>query len=76
VSPELEALMFAIYSSAFLSMSDEEARKLFDEPKATLLTRYRQAAQQALVNAGVLGTSELIVLQAFLLFIVGLIFDH
>lgn len=57
-------------------MSDEEVRKLFDEPKSGLLSRYRQAAQQALVNAGVLGTSELIVLQAFLLFIVGLIFNH
>jgi hypothetical protein len=76
VSPELEALMFAIYCSAFLSMSDEDVRKLFDEPKSTLLSRYRQAVQQALVNAGVLGTSELIVLQAFLLFIVSLICNY
>lgn len=70
VSPEMEALMFSIYSSALLSMQVDEVQKYFKESKSTLLAQYRQCAQQALVNAGVLGTSELMVLQAFILFIV------
>lgn len=62
--------MFSIYSSALLCMQVDEVQKYFKESKTTLLARYRQCAQQALVNAGVLGTSELMVLQAFVLFIV------
>lgn len=51
-------------------MQVNEIRKYFRESKPTLLARYQQCAQQALVNAGVLGTSELMVLQAFVLFVV------
>lgn len=51
-------------------MQVDEVQKFFKESKSTLLARYRQCAEQALVNAGVLGTSELMVLQAFVLFIV------
>ncbi|KUL86058.1 hypothetical protein ZTR_06438 [Talaromyces verruculosus] len=71
LSPEMEALMFSIYSSALLCMQVDEVRKYFKEPKSTLLARYRQCAEQALVNAGVLGTSQLMVLQAFVLFILS-----
>ncbi|EEA27260.1 hypothetical protein TMatcc_004455 [Talaromyces marneffei ATCC 18224] len=71
LSPEMEALMFSIYSSALLCMQVDEVQKYFKESKTTLLARYRQCAQQALVNAGVLGTSELMVLQAFVLFILS-----
>lgn len=70
LSPEMEALMFSIYSSALLCMQVDEVQKYFKEPKSILLTKYRQCAQQALVNAGILATSDLRVLQAFLLFIV------
>jgi hypothetical protein len=66
----MEALMFSIYSSALLCMQVDEVQKYFKDTKSTLLARYRHCAQQALVNAGVLGTSELMVLQAFVLFIV------
>ncbi|OKL63292.1 hypothetical protein UA08_01712 [Talaromyces atroroseus] len=72
LSPELEALMFSIYSTALLCMQDDEVEKYFEESKPTLLSRYRQCTQQALVNAGVLGTSELMVLQAFVLFILSI----
>lgn len=71
ISPELEALMFAIYSAALMCMQDDEVSKYFEDSRPTLLARYRECVQQALVNAGVLGTSELMVLQAFLLFIVS-----
>ncbi|EED19691.1 conserved hypothetical protein [Talaromyces stipitatus ATCC 10500] len=71
LSPEMEALMFSIYSSALLCMHVDEVQKYFEDSKSALLTRYRQCAQQALVNAGILGTSELKVLQAFLLFIIS-----
>lgn len=70
LSPELEAMMFAIYSTALLCMQDDDVEKYLQETKAVLVARYRQCTQQALVNAGVLGTSELMVLQAFIFFIV------
>jgi hypothetical protein len=70
VSRELEALMFAIYCAALMTLTDEEAVKSFGETKTKLLDRYRNCARQALMNAGVLKTSELVVLQAFLIFLV------
>jgi hypothetical protein len=71
VSRELEALMFAIYCAALMTLTDDEVVKTFGETKTKLLTRYRLCAQQALINAGVLKTSELVVLQAFIIFLVS-----
>lgn len=70
VSRELEALMFAIYCAALMTLTDDEASKSFGESKTAMLTRYRNCAQQAFINAGLLKTSELMVLQAFLIFLV------
>lgn len=71
VSRELEALMFAIYYAALMPMHEAEALKIFNAPKKDLLSRYRACAEQALVNARVLGTSDLRVLQAFVIFLVS-----
>jgi hypothetical protein len=66
----LEALMFSIYFSAITSMSDDEVHSTFVEDKAVLLTKYHNATQQALVNAGFMRSTELPVLQALLLYLV------
>jgi len=65
----LEALMFAIYYAAVTSMTDDEVRGYFDEDKTVLLSKYHMATQQALVNAGFLRSTELMVLQALLLYL-------
>lgn len=73
VSVSTEALMFSIYLSSVTSLRDEDCRGMFGESRAVLLTRFSNATQQALINAEVLKTSSLVILQAFTLFLVGLI---
>ena len=68
-----EALMFAIYTSAVNSLTDEECRKIVGESRLVLLCRFSEAAQQALINAEFLRSSNIVVLQAFTLYLVRLL---
>jgi hypothetical protein len=68
----LEALLFAIYYGAVTSMWPEECRTLFGEEKTDLLVRYRFGIEQALARADFLQTDEMIVLQAFVIFLICL----
>ncbi|RDL29801.1 Uncharacterized protein BP5553_10666 [Venustampulla echinocandica] len=63
----VEALMFSVYAVAITSLCEAACMSLLGDRKATLLSRYRAGAKQALRNAGFLRSSELIVLQAFFL---------
>ena len=66
----VEALMFAIYSCAVTSSSEEECESMHGESRSTLTQRYRKGAEEALFRVNVLKTSDLMVLQAFILFLV------
>ncbi|PYH47846.1 Zn(II)2Cys6 transcription factor [Aspergillus saccharolyticus JOP 1030-1] len=68
----LEALMFSIYCISLISMTSEEVQKAFGESKTILLSRFRRGARLALSNAGILRTSEIVVLQAFLLYLLSM----
>ncbi|KAE9975191.1 hypothetical protein EG328_003415 [Venturia inaequalis] len=68
----LECLLFAVYYGAITSMWPEEVRKLFGDEKLELLTRYRFGLEQALARAEFLQTDEIIVLQAFIIFLICL----
>lgn len=70
--PSIEALMFAIYLSAVVSMTDEDCEKMMKESRSVQITKFSNAAQQALINAEFLKSSDLMVLQAFTLFLVCL----
>lgn len=70
ISKEFEALMFSIYCIAVVSLNKKEAQDSFGEQKAVLLSRYRRSAQLALAKADILRTSSMVVLQAFVLFLV------
>ncbi|RYP67742.1 hypothetical protein DL771_007075 [Monosporascus sp. 5C6A] len=70
LSPGLEALMFAIYLGSITSMEEDEVKLNFGVEKATLVNKHRFAAEQALAKANFLTTSELVVVQAFTLFLV------
>lgn len=70
ISPGVEALMFSIYYASITSMEDEEVRVNFGTEKGELIQRYRFATEQALAKANFLVTSELIVLQAFTIFLI------
>jgi len=69
----LEALMFGIYFIAITSMSEEDVHSTFDEEKARLLFKYHRAAQQALLNAGFMRSPDIMVLQAYFLYLVSLV---
>ncbi|KAK4945764.1 hypothetical protein LTR10_015112 [Elasticomyces elasticus] len=66
----LEALMFSIYNAAIFSMDDDECGMKLGESRKTLLARYRHATRKALARAQFLGTSDIQVLQAFLLYLI------
>lgn len=66
-----EALLFAIYSMAILSLRNEECQKTFGEPRKILLSRYISATKAALSQAKFMGTTNIIVLQALVLHILS-----
>ena len=65
-----EVLMLAIYACAVISLSEVECEEMFGETKAALQGKYQFGTQQALVRAEFLKTSDLIILQAYILFLV------
>ena len=67
----LEALMFSIYRLAVQSLDDAECRSHFGQPRDLLLERYRLGCERSLARAKFLSTSELMVLQAFLFYLVS-----
>jgi hypothetical protein len=67
----VEALMFGIYSMAISSFIEKECLSTFGETKTTLLKRYHSGARLALQRAGLLRSSDLTILQAFMLYLVG-----
>ncbi|CAH0044661.1 unnamed protein product [Clonostachys solani] len=69
VSKPFAAMLFAIYTLAVTSISDEECEASFQEKRLDLLMRYRTASIRALVAAEFLTTRDLEVLQALVLFL-------
>jgi hypothetical protein len=71
ISMSTEVLMFAVYLSSINSLRTEQCERIMSESRTVLLSRFSNATQQALINAEVLKTSNLTVLQAFVLFLVS-----
>ncbi|KFZ04869.1 hypothetical protein V501_08893 [Pseudogymnoascus sp. VKM F-4519 (FW-2642)] len=69
LSKSIEALLFAIYYSVITSLSQEEVVSNFGTDKSVLIDRYRFGVEQALARADFLNTSELVIIQAFSLFL-------
>lgn len=66
----LEALMFSIYYAAITSLEDDEVKTNFGAEKSHLIRQFRYGTEQALAKANFLNTSDLVVIQAFALFLV------
>lgn len=71
VPPCIEALMFSIYLAAVMSLTDGECMTMMGEPRSTLLSRFSNAAQQAIINAELLKSTSIVVLQAFTIYLVS-----
>jgi len=72
IPENIEALLFAIYGAAVMSLADEECLERFGESKVVLGRKYLAATQHALSVAGVLRSSNVVLLQAFVLSIVSI----
>lgn len=70
VSKPAEALLFAIYFGAVISLTPEQCQQLLDEDKQALVKKYRFATEQALARADFLNSSSLMCLQAFSFFLI------
>ena len=74
-SPALHALMFGIYASAARTLDETECITVYHEQKALLLHRWHFGAQSALRRADYLRSSDIMVLQALVLYLVSGIFQ-
>lgn len=70
LSKPTELFLFSMYLFAVLSMDDEECKLLLAESRLVLLDRYQDATEQALLNAGFLRTTDIVVLQSFVMYLV------
>lgn len=71
ISEATEALMFAVYTCAIGSLEDSECKAMFGEERTFLMAKWQRATQQALNSASLLKTLDIVVLQAFVLFLVA-----
>lgn len=72
----LESLMFNIYFIAVNSLTDDTLMSIFGSPKSRLQDAYYAASQQALVNAGLMRTVDITVLQAYALHLVRYVCNY
>jgi len=63
---KLRALKSAIYFTSVCSLLDHEL-----EGRRVILSQYRQRAEEAFIDAGLLTTTSLMVLQAFVIYLVS-----
>lgn len=71
ISKADECTLFAIYHFAVVSLSDDYCQQTFGKPRDTLRVRYHNALRQALINAAFLKTTQIPVLQAFVLYLLS-----
>lgn len=67
-----ECLLFVIYYFAVFSMSHTDCLQEFNQPRNDLMSKYRTAVHQALINASWLKTTSMPVLQAYTLFLIAM----
>lgn len=71
ISPGFEALMFAIYSAAVMSLSDVECEERLYEPRKSLRSRFTTATKAALSRANFMSTVSLVVFQALVIHVIS-----
>lgn len=68
----LEAFLFAVYFAAVTALSPEDCHMKFGESRDTLVRRYKFGVEQALARANFLISEELLVLTAYIVYLVCL----
>ena len=72
ISKRLETLINAVFFSAVVSLSPAECLQFLGYEKQTLVRQYKYSTEQALARASFLETEEMMVLQAFVIFLTSL----
>lgn len=67
----LQALMFSIYCTAIMTLTDQQCQSQFSSNRSDLLTGYQMGCQQALVDCDFLATSSIHCLTAIYHFMVN-----
>lgn len=70
MNPVQEALRFAVFFAAVNSLNEQECLQHFNASKNSLSSRFELATEVLLSRAGLLTTTNLTVLQAFLIYLV------
>lgn len=70
ISKVTEAVLFSIYLASVTSLTQGQVRNLLGEDRDVLVNKYRFAAEQALARAGFLNSSNLMLLQTLVLFLI------
>lgn len=73
VPKNVECLMFGIYCTAVESLANTECMAILGEPKAVVSQRFKTAGHLALIRCSFLKTSDLMVLQALVLYNTSLV---
>lgn len=73
LTPGEQSLVFAIYFIATLSLSEEQCIDLLHSNRVQLLETFQKAVEESLVIADFVITSDRFVLQAFMLYLVGIL---
>ena len=69
-SKEWDTMLFAIYLAAIQSMPAKDVQDTFAEGKGTLLRKYQVAMRTALIRANFMNTNDILVVQAYVLYLV------
>lgn len=75
ISRPTEALLFCIYLCAVASMDDETTRHVLGASRSDLMARFSRAAEQALINAEFLRSTNVLILQALTLYLVSYLYN-
>ena len=67
-----EALMFAIYTMAVLSLTEDECKEKLGKARVVLLLRYVNATKAALLRAKFMSSTSVVVLQALVLHLLSI----
>ncbi|KAJ5294690.1 hypothetical protein PENANT_c014G01870 [Penicillium antarcticum] len=66
----ISALMFGIYLTAIISMDEKGVQNILECDQSTAFARYREAMEQALIDACFMKSSDFMVLQAYILYLI------
>ncbi|RDW61401.1 hypothetical protein BP5796_11293 [Coleophoma crateriformis] len=70
--PSMEAVSFAVYFAAIVSMTPNECWDNFQEDRNVLLSKYQHATEVGLLKADFSNTVEIVTLQALVIYIMAL----